>query len=386
MKVCMVAYTFYENDNRVRRYAEALAKRGDEVDAVALRSNGDPPHEVIEGVNVHRIQRRVYNERSKFDYLSRLLQFLVRSFLFLAKASETKKYDVVHVHNIPDFEVFAALVPKLAGARVILDIHDILPEFYASKFGGRTRSLVFKTLVFLERISIRFADHVIISNHIWQDRLLSRSVENGKCSVIMNYPDPTIFYPRNHVKKEDRLLFIYAGTLNHHQGVDIAIRALARVRDRIPRFEFHVYGDGAERDHLQALTRNLQLEDRVFFKGRLPIDRVAEAMAHADIGIVPKRNDSFGGEAFSTKIWELMALGVPLLVSETRIDRHYFNDTIVNFFRPDDDEDLAENIATMVTRPEERERLASRASEYVKSKNWDAKKQEYFDLIDKLVN
>ena len=134
MRVAMLAYAFYESDTRIQQYATALAARGDSVDIIALRKEGTSAFEVLNGVNVYRIQRRTVNERGPFDYLFRILRFLMVSAWVLAKKHLSKPYKVVHVHNVPDFLVFGALVPKLCGAHVILDIHDVLPEFYASKF------------------------------------------------------------------------------------------------------------------------------------------------------------------------------------------------------------------------------------------------------------
>lgn len=172
-RVCMPAYTFYEMDNRVRRYAEALAKRGDLVDVIALRWGDLPAHEIINGVHVYRIQRRSKKQSGKVSYLLPLIRFLANSAIFIS----SKKYDLIHVHSVPDFEVFAALIPKLLGAKVILDIHDIVPEFYASKFGASQTGLIFKLLVLIEKACIRFSDHVIISNHLWE-----KSWSNVPCS------------------------------------------------------------------------------------------------------------------------------------------------------------------------------------------------------------
>src|ERR1019366_7076165 len=108
----------------------------------------------------------------------------------------TQPYQLVHVHSVPDFLVFAALIPKLCGVPVILDIHDILPEFYSSKFNAPPESLTFKLLLLIERASAGFADHVIIANHLWHERLLSRSVRAAKCTPIRNYPDPQRFVVR----------------------------------------------------------------------------------------------------------------------------------------------------------------------------------------------
>ncbi len=134
-RICMISYSFYENDNRVMRYAEALAKRGDHIDVIALRKEGQPKQETWKGVRVYRIQHRSRDEKGKFTYLFRILKFLFRSMFFLTWKHLHRRYHLVHVHSVPDFEVFAACLAKLLGAKVILDIHDILPEFYTSKFG-----------------------------------------------------------------------------------------------------------------------------------------------------------------------------------------------------------------------------------------------------------
>src|ERR1700739_516631 len=110
MKTCMVAYTFYESDNRVRRYAEALAKRGDQVDVIALRREGQPRSEIIRWVRVHRIQVRRIDERGPFSYLRKLVAFFVRSMWWLSVHGLKKPFDVIHVHSVPDFEVFATLL------------------------------------------------------------------------------------------------------------------------------------------------------------------------------------------------------------------------------------------------------------------------------------
>jgi glycosyltransferase involved in cell wall biosynthesis len=385
VRICMMSYSFYEIDNRIRRYAETLARRGDHVDVISLAQEGDPAEGSFGGVNVYRIQKRIINERSKFTYLGRLLKFFILSAYRISRMHLRQRYDVVHVHNIPDFEVFAALIPKITGTPVILDIHDILPEFYADKFHVGKDNILFRIMLFVEKISTAFSDHVIISNHIWQERLTGRSVSNGKCSVIMNYPDPEVFYPRNVEKAPGKFVLIYPGTVNRHQGLDIAIKAFARIKDEIPEVEFYIYGDGQERPALEKLISGLGLENRVYFRGRVSIEKVVEEMAKADVGLVPKRDEGFGGEAFSTKTWEFMRLDVPIILSRTRIDDYYFNDEVVRFFDPGDEESLARSIVAMRKDEGARAELVRNAREYMKDKGWEVKKAEYLDLVDGLA-
>lgn len=385
LRACMVAYAFYESDNRVRRYAETLVRRGYEVDAVALRREDQPEYENLKGVHLFRIQKRVRDEKGKASYLYRLLKFFVHSAFFISKQHLQRRYDLIHVHSVPDFEVFATCLAKMTGARIILDIHDIVPEFYASKFNVSKASLAFKALALIEKASTAFSDHVIIANHIWEKTLVFRSVKKDKCTTLLNYPDQSIFYRRGQTKTNGQFVMVYPGTLNWHQGVDIAVRAVALIKDDVPEAELHIYGDGPIRDAIGRLISDLGLQDRVFLKGTLPSEQIAAVMADADLGVVPKRNDAFGGDAFSTKIFEFMALGVPVVVAATRIDRYYFNDSLVRFFESEDVKDLARAMEELARNEELRKRLAENASAFVVGYTWDKKEGEYLSLVNRLV-
>lgn len=386
IRACMLAYTFYENDGRVMRYAEALAQEGAEVEAIVLGRAGQPREEIIQGVKVLRVQNREKNERGKLAYFSRIVQFLFRSMVEVTSRHLKNRYDVIHVHSVPDFEVFAALIPKLGGAKIILDIHDIVPEFYAAKFGVSHSSLVFRALKLAERLSAAFSDHVIAANDIWLERITSRSVRREKCSAFINYPDMSVFRRDLRTRGADgRFVLMYPGTLNWHQGLDIAVKAFAIARPHAPEMEFHIYGEGSAKPELQRLVQELDLAGNVQLHEPLPLRQIASVMANADLGVVPKRNDSFGGEAFSTKTLEFMALGVPVLVSDTRIDRHYFNDSLLRFFKSSDVEALAQALLEAYVQRESGAARAKNALAYVSENSWGNKKSDYLAVVHGLI-
>lgn len=385
MNTCMVAYTFYESDPRVKRYAETLADQGHNVDVISLRRKGTCTYEEINGVGIHKIQERVLNEKHSLTYLYKLLKFFILSLFFLCRKSLEKPYDFIHVHSVPDFEVFATLLPKLAGTKIILDIHDIVPEFYASKFSASKKSVMFRILALVEKISIAFSDHVIISNDIWYHTLLSRSVRQDKCTVIINYPDTSIFFRRNPLPQREKIILLYPGGFHWHQGLDIAIKAFSMIREKAPEAYFYIYGDGPEKNALKSLIGELGMEKRVVLKKEVAIDDVAHLMSNADIGVVPKRNDPFGGEAFSTKILEFMCMGTPVIVSRTKIDDFYFNESIVKFFDPENEEDLASAMLLLIENKEMRKRLSENAYEFIQENNWEVKKHIYLNLVDSLI-
>jgi len=386
-RVCMVTYSHFLSDARVRRYASALAGRGDHVDVLALQPSREAPKmETVGNVHLFRVQSRLgKKEKSPVAFLLPLLRFLIASSFWITRRHARQPYDVLHIHNIPDFLVFAAWYPKLTGAKLILDIHDIVPEFYANKFRVRENALAITLLKWVERAAARFADHVIISNHLWRDKYASRTGTADRCSVFINNVDTTIFHPRPRTRRDGKSIIIFPGGLQWHQGLDIAIRAFQKVRDALPDAEFHIYGDGDRKDSLVALSRELGLHEQVRFFDPLPVHEVAEAMAGADLGVVPKRADSFGNEAFSTKILEFMSLGVPVVVSNTRIDRFYFDDSVVRFFESGNVDALAQAMLDVLRNRELRGRMVACASKHAAENSWESRKGDYLQLVDGLI-
>ena len=385
-RVCMVTYSFYTSDNRVMRYAEALAARGDHVEVLGLRRSSDlPKQEVIHGVRLFRIRDRFEkSERSQLSYLIPLLKFLAAASSRITWRHARKPYDILHIHNIPDFLVFAAWLPKLTRARIILDIHDIVPEFFVSKFGQQRETLMFRLLKWMERASARFADHVIIANHLWLENYASRTGTKNRCTPFINNVDSRLFKARERKRKDGRHIILFPGGLQWHQGVDIALRAFHRLRQRLPTAEFHIYGDGIAKSALVELADELSLNGSVQFFPTTSVRDIARIMAEADLGVVPKRADSFGNEAYSTKIMEFMSVGVPVVVSNTKVDRYYFNDSVVRFFDSGNDEALADAMFEMLTDGEKRQRNVERALEYVRRNNWETCKADYLRLVDTL--
>ena len=386
LRVCMVTHSYYSRDNRVIRYAESLASRGDQVDVLSLRSAPDaPPEECINGVNVFRLQDRFSKHgESAAAYLLPILRFFATASLWITRRHGRGRYDVFHIHNIPDFLVFAAWYPRLRGAKTILDVHDVVPEFFASKFSVPFDSWRIRSLLVMERWSARFAHHVIIANHLWLDKYVARSARADKCSVFINNVDSALFHPRPRTRTDNRLIVMFPGGLHRHQGLDIAIRAFQKVSAKLPRAEFHIYGDGNMKPQLVALAAELGLNGNVRFFDPVRVQEIAQVMADADLGVVPKRADSFGNEAYSTKIMEFMSLGVPVVVSNTKIDRFYFNDSLVRFFESGNPAAMAEGMIEVLRDCAKREQMIAHAREYAVQNSWDSRKADYLKLVDDL--
>ncbi|MCS7089689.1 MAG: glycosyltransferase [Limisphaera sp.] len=390
LRVAMVTHSVYMRDNRIIRYAEALRDAGHDVEVLSLRPQANMPRsEQVRGVRVIRLANRFTKDaQGIWSVAYSSLYFLMRASWHLAVDHRRRPYDLLHVHNLPDFLVVAASYPRLRGARVILDIHDLLPEFFCSRFGTSESSIWFRLLAWIEKVSAHCADHVIISNHLWQPRYEARTGTAGRCSVFINHVNTELYRPELRAIRNgsEGPLLIFPGGLQEHQGLDIAIRALPQIRKRYPQVQFHVYGDGPMRKPWEELARSLGLSDVVTFHAPIPAHEIAVKMAEADVGVVPKRADSFGNEAYSTKIMEFMALGVPVVVSETRIDRYYFNDSLVRFFPSGDSVALAQAVIEVLEDKETTRARVARAQAYALAESWQVRKGDYLALVDRLCS
>jgi glycosyltransferase involved in cell wall biosynthesis len=200
----------------------------------------------------------------------------------------------------------------------------------------------------------------------------------------VNHVDPSIFYRRPKTRCDGKLILLFPGTFQWHQGLDVAVKAVARLRDRAPNVELHLYGGGQEGASLRELTKSLGLESQIKFCGYVALDDMPAVIANADIGVVPKRADTFGNEAYSTKIMEFMSQGIPVIASRTRIDTYYFDDTLIRFFPSGSDEELANAIIDVLEHRELRERLIINGQRYITQNGWQEKKRQYLSLVDSL--
>ena len=389
-KVCMLAYSFYDTDARVRRYAEALARRGDHVDVIALKQPGQREREVLHGVNVHRVQERLLDEKGKLDYASKLLKFLLVSFKVLTRNHLKFAYDMIHVHSVPDFEVFAALLPRITGAKVILDIHDPVPDFFAAKFGADKNNRYVKLLTFIERISTKFSDHVITVTDYWRQVIAERSrLNDGKISVILNLPDVRIFNYSNHQREQkqgDNFTLLYPGTLNRHCGLDIAIKAVELVKDEIPSIKFQIYGSGSELDNLKALVSEHGLENFVTFNGATPLETIPGLMRNADAGIaLLAGHGEYSQQALNVKLFEFLSMGLPAVATRTKSIQYYLKEGTVLLSEPNDPGDVARCIRELNRNPEKREALKERGLNFIEKNNSETEMKKYLNILDNLV-
>ncbi len=387
----MLTHSYYEEDPRVRREAESLVGAGRPVDVFALRRPGDPASGEVDGVRLHRLDVQRHQGAALPVYLREYVDFFVRASLALVQAQPRRRYALVQVHTLPDFLAFAALPLRLAGVPVLLDLHEAMPEFFRSRFPGAANPLAYRLLLLQERLSIAAASHAITVNDALGRRLVGLGVPGDKVSVVINSPSLVRFDPARHERRafaqDGTLRLVYAGALTPTYELDVAVQAVARLREARPELPvvLDVYGRGDSEPALRAQADRLGLDGGVVFHGRIPIEDVPAAIAAADIGLAPTRRDEFTDVSLSTKIFEYGAMDKPAVASRLPLVERTFEPGTVATYEPGEPTALADAILRIADDPAGREAAVGRTAARIRDLAWEREAERYIALVDRLA-
>lgn len=383
-RICMVAYTNYITDARVRREAETLASLpGYSVTVLALTEGDSPRTYLHEGAEVRELGIRKYRGKSNVRYFLSYLGFMFRAFSAINRLLLKDPPDVIHVHNMPNFIVFSAIIPFLFGKKIILDIHDTMVETYAVKFDGNSNGFLHGALRFEEKVSCALAHKIICVNHVQRSALVKRGISREKIEVSINVPDPRIFNRRKEAagRAADKGAFklVYHGTVAKRLSVDMAIRAVAALKGKIPGMEFYVLGDGDDKEEFIALCEELKIQEFTHFRKRVPFEDMIRVLVEMDLEIVPNRRNVASELMLPVKLLDCIALGIPVVAPRLKTIEYYFTDDMVFYFEPDDEESLACAILNAYRDETVRMRKAENARVFLHRYGWETHK---YGLID----
>jgi glycosyltransferase involved in cell wall biosynthesis len=380
MRIAVLRQGYFDLDPRVQREVHALLDAGHEVDVICLRRPGQPWRERDERLTVRRVPAP-RQRGGAVAYLAEYGLFFVIALALLTALHIRRGYQLVQVHTLPDPLVFAAIVPKLTGARVILDLHECMPEFFATKFGLGLDHPAVRAVAAGEQAAIRFADFALTCTEHMRGAFVGRGADPDKVGVVHNGAEEDVFDPERHpphARANGRFTLICHGSVEERYGLDTAIKAVASLADEIPELKLQIYGKGSQLPELRELANQLGVRDRVEFNGRwVPLEELVEAIAAADAGVVAMKRDAFRDLVHCNKMYDLVAMRRPVITSRTRSVEDYFSDDAFLYFTADDADDLARAIRRLHAEPELGERLIERAEQEVEPYRWVRQRTQY---------
>jgi len=386
-RVCMIAYTLYTGDARVRREAETLAAtQAYDVRVLTLKEGDTARDDVIEGVRVQQVNVAKYRGRNPVKYILSYVLFTWHALLAVTRLAGRGAIDIVHVHNMPNFLIFAAFVPMIQGKKVILDIHDTMPETFAATFSPAHRRFWVPILALEERFCAALADRLIAVNHPQREVILKRQpAARSKTIVSMNVPDPRLFTCDRAIERSpqdsDRFKLVYHGTVSGRLNVGLAVEAVCRSIDVIPEIQLHVIGDGDAKEQLVRSCAQRGFGDCIVFHDRVPFDRLIPFIRGMDLGVVSLESNVATDLMLPVKLMECLSVGVPVVAPKLKTIEYYFDPNMLFFFEPGD---LLSLMAAILQARDRQERLTRvrNARAFLDRYNWNAHKATLLDLYE----
>ena len=379
-RVCVLRHGYYPGDVRVSKEVQALTEAGYEVDVICLRYGKES---YIERNGTVTITRLPYGHKhgSTGRYMLQYGLSMVLMMLVLSWRALFHRYACVQVNTMPDALVFAAWLPRWRGARVLLDMHEPMPELYVTKYGEERRRLFFRLQVVLEQAAIRFADRVITVNETIRRRFIERGATAEKIGVVRNVPGEAFLEIERPREDRDTFTLMTHGTLQPRYGHEVLLRALPRLREAIPNVRLIIMGQGDTEAALRDLARRLDCGDIVAFEGLVPFAEVSSALIRADVGLVPLLPSAFSDLCQPNKLFEYVALKIPVVVARFPAIEETFDETCVAYFKPGDPEDLARRVLAIYEMPDRGSGLADNAYRRYDKVRWDVAKKIYVQSV-----
>ena len=389
-RVGMVVFSSYPADPRPRRAVEAFLKEGMHLDLLCEADEKLPERESLDGLKIIRLPIS-HRRGGKLSYAYQYSAFVLMSAGLLAWRSLRQRYDLVYIHNMPDVLVLSALIPKIFGAKVILDLHDPMPELMTTIFNLDKDSFAVRLIGRLEKWSMALADRVVTVNIACKRIFGSRSCRPEKIEVVMNSPDEEIFplrapYPSIPKSPNDPFVIMYHGSLVERNGLDLAVSALAQARESVPSAELRVYG--RKTPFLERVMEDVRargLSKSVHYLGAKRLEDLASAIDECDVGVIPNQQNAFTEINTPTRIFEYLATGKPVIAPSTPGIQDYFNAGSLFFFESGDSGDLARKMEYVYSHLSEATAIAERGQQVYMAHRWSEERKKLVNVVAELL-
>jgi glycosyltransferase involved in cell wall biosynthesis len=366
----------FPQDERVAREAYSLVKAGYVVTVVCPRAAGQPRRECWRRVQVYRY-RRPPDPQGTLGYALEYVQATLAALGLSIRVAAGGGFDLLHAHNPPDTYWLLAALYKPFGKRFLYDHHDLSPEMYAARFSKRPSPALRSMLTLLEKLSYRFADHVIATNESYRKVAIERGgMAPEQVTVVRNGPDLERVHPVDpdpELRARAGTILGYVGVMGYQDGLDHLLRALRHLVHDLGRTDMLavLIGKGDARDEMQRLAHELELDQHVWFTGRISDEDLLRYLCTADICLDPDPSNPFTDRSTMIKMAEYMALGKPIVAFDLPEHRVTAEEAAV-YVRPNDELEFARAIAALIDDPERRALMGAIGRERVAEKlQWD---------------
>ena len=374
-------------DRRVWLEARALRENGAKVSVICPRFKREKSFEVLEGVNIYRYSSPPPT-RGVLSYVVEFLYCFIMTFALSIYVFIRHDFDVIHACNPPDTFFVIGLFYKVFGKKFYFDQHDLCPEVYLAKYGTHKKDFLFRILLFMEYLTYKTADRVIVTNESYKDIAISRGrLDPGKVFVVRTGPDLDRFKrlsPENSLKNGKKFLVSYLGVMAPQDGVDYLLLAIDIIINKYKRNDilFNLIGSGDSIEDLKKLKEELHLNGSVVFAGRISDEKLIRYLSTSDVCVAPDPKNPLNDKSTMNKILEYMAMACPIVSFDLRESRYSAGDAAL-YATSNNICEFADKILELLEDKKRRHEMGRLGRDRLKGKlSWDFNKKRLIDVYE----
>ena len=380
-------------DRRVWLECRTLHKAGYAVTVICPKGPGDPSHEVIDGITIHKY-RPAPATTGFVSYVYEFGYSWLRTAALSAKVWSEQPFEVMQACNPPDTYWLLARLWRRHGVRFVFDQHDLNPELFESRFGmpeGFGARFQYYALRWLEQMTYRTADMVISTNESYRAIAMGRGQRAPEDVVVVRSGPETDrmrpVHPESSAEQDPRKTLVYLGIMGPQDGVEqvlVVMHDLVHLRGRTDvRAVLMGFGDCYE--ELRATSTKLGLDDCVTFTGRADLDTIADQLSLADVGLCPDLKSPLNDVSTMNKTMEYMAYALPSVAFDLVETRVSGGDTVL-YVESGDAKGFADSVERLLDDDALRSEMGRKARRRVSEElDWKAQAVSYRGVFARLT-
>lgn len=380
--VCMFAYRPIPKFMNRLKVAQSVNLNGYNVDFICPKDYNETDNETLSNVNIYRTKDQLGSWKGYSDRLLKYLSFTYNTCLKIKELNKSKHYYYYHIHTPPDFLIISVIPYKLIyGSKIILDLHDMLPETVESNLKGLKKSIFLLLAIFIEKISVYLSDAIICTNLYDKEIVISRNnINPDKIYVVMNVPNPNqtglIYAEKKDFNLEDKFVVLFEGTVWERRGIQTVVEAVELLQNQLPAL-FVIVGDGPYLNQLKEIVEKKDISTHVKFTGWVNQNDLSRYISISDIGVIPFLRTKVNERGVPNKLFEYIIHDKPVCASNLKGMNSTFSKEEIMFFEPGNAKDLAAKIEWCYNNPDLVSEMKTKAKKrYLQEYTWDQMEKE----------
>lgn len=389
--ICMLAHRPIPRIANRLKIAMSVYNNYGTVDFICPSEHGQKKYELINNINVFRTEDDLGSWEGYLNLFVKYILFCFRSFSKILRLNRDAKYSIFHIHSPPDFLMLVAIPFKIIyGSKIILDIHDMLPEAVESNLKFKGAKYVTHLAHVIEKSAIFFSDAVICTNLYDKQIILSRNnISSNKIFTILNTPNLKEFEPQSSNKEEydlkDNFVLLFEGTIWNRRGIQTIVYAIDILKDKIPIYLL-IVGDGPDIDDLKKIVSDKNLGEFIKFTGWVGLISLYKYISISDVCLIPFLKTKVNDRGVPNKLFEYVIHDKPVIASRLKGMAMTFSDDEISFFEAGNANDLADKILWCYNNPTDANRKVHNAKlKYLREYTWDKMETELYRCYDSVL-